>query len=109
MSSGVMLFGIIEGVDGHMIDKRLNYLSYYGKKCLINEINEVNKGLKDKIDINNVTFYSARHTLATVLVNENVSLNGIASVMGRSVNNIGTYIKSLTKTNEIASIVDRLY
>lgn len=109
MSSGVMLFGIIEGVDGHMIDKRLNYLSYYGKKCLINEIIEINKGLKDKIDINNVTFYSARHTLATVLVNENVSLNGIASVMGRSINNIGTYIKSLTKTNELASIVDRLY
>lgn len=109
MSQGVMLFGIIEGVDGYMIDKRLNYLSYYGKKCLINELIEVNKKLKDKIDINNVTFYSARHSLATVLVNENVSLNGIASVMGRSINNIGTYIKSLTKANEIANIVDRLY
>lgn len=109
-SNGNRLFGLIEDIDDDItITRRINYLSYFGKKMLYQELIEVNRHLTNKIDINTITFYSARHTLATVLVNSNVSLNGIASVMGRSVNNIGTYIKTLNTDNELARIIERLY
>lgn len=111
-SKGNKLFGLLEDVDDVVATtRRINYLSYFGKKMLHEELGDVNKGLEknNKIDINSITFYSARHTLATVLVNSNVSLNGIASVMGRSINNIGTYIKTLNQDSELAGVLDNLY
>lgn len=48
------------------------------------------------IDTSRVVYYTARHSLATAyLMNPSSSLVGLASILGRSVDNIGVYVHSL--------------
>lgn len=51
--------------------------------------------------IKGITFYTARHTYCTSLVNARVPLNDIATLMGRSVNTLGTYIRQVSSTEHL--------
>lgn len=70
----------------------------------------VNNNLKrvgDKLGIKGITFYSARHTYASVLYHNNVSTGLIAQNMGRNPADIETYLKdfedeSILKANELS-------
>ena len=47
--------------------------------------------------------------MASVLANSNVSLNAIASVLGRSIDDIGRYVKSLNTETELATALENIY
>ena len=66
--------------------------------------NNVNNNLNDELIDLDITAYSARHTFCTVLINTGCSLNDIASLMGRSVDGLQTYVKSLTKAEDIIAV-----
>ena len=119
---GKRLFSILENVDDNddeTIMKKKRYLLGQGQAVLRGVFAKINEVIADRnkrldieeplIDIKEVSFYSARHTLATTLANSNVSLNAISSVMGRSVEGIGRYIKSLTNDSDIAAALENIY
>lgn len=119
---GQRLFSILEGVkdaDNEVITKRKRYLAGQGQAVLRGVLGDVNERIilhnraaaipEPLINLKEVTFYSARHTLATVLANSNVGLNAISSVMGRSVEGIGRYIKSLNNDIELANALENIY
>ena len=61
------------------------------------------------VNINKLVFYTQRHTFAMNYLNSPGStVNGLASLMGRSTETISTYIKQLTGDEEIASMVEVL-
>ena len=62
----------------------------------------VNKNLKDS-GITGITFYTARHTYCTSLINSNIPLNDIATLMGRSINHLSTYIKQVTSIDHLVN------
>lgn len=67
----------------------------------VNTIN-INRNLKYS-GISGITFYTARHTYCTSLINSNIPLNDIATLMGRSVNNLATYIKQVTSIDHLVN------
>jgi len=54
-----------------------------------------------------LTYYQARHTFATELVNKNVSLNDLAQLLGRSVDNISVYIKQIGTVDHLIGVMER--
>lgn len=46
------------------------------------------------------TMYSARHSYASALLNNGINLSSIATALGRTATNIGTYLKDFTKDEE---------
>ena len=50
------------------------------------------------------TMYSARHSYASALLNSGVNLSRIATALGRTVENIGSYLKDFTKDEELLEI-----
>lgn len=58
----------------------------------------------EKLIPDGVTYYSARHSFASLLVNSGASLNGIASLLGRSVVGLDTYLHQLTEDDDIAAV-----
>lgn len=61
------------------------------------------KGFKPKL-----TYYQARHTYATQLVRTKAPLNTIASLLGRNVRQIETYIQTVQTYEVLASEVSKL-
>ena len=55
-----------------------------------------------------LTYYQARHTYATMLVNKSIPLNDIATLLGRNINNLGVYIKQVQATEHLAQVVSIL-
>lgn len=66
----------------------------------------INKHLKMS-PIEGLTYYSCRHTYATDLVNSNASLNDIASLLGRSLQNIQCYIQQITKVDHLVEVLTK--
>ena len=66
----------------------------------------INKHLK-KIDPT-LTYYQCRHSFATMLVSSNVSLNTIATLLGRSVEGLSTYINKITEQKKLADATKSL-
>ena len=60
----------------------------------------VNQELKQFGDF---TFYSARHTYATQLLMSNVPMNAIATLLGRNINGLAVYLKTVSD----ADVLDR--
>lgn len=59
--------------------------------------------------IRGITYYTARHSFCTALVNSNsVAINDIATLMGRSVNGIGTYIRQVTAAEHLVKATAHL-
>lgn len=67
-----------------------------------------NKGLTEPlVDLSQLVFYTQRHSFAQHYLNRpGATVNGLASLMGRSHNTIATYLKQLTRDEEIAEMVD---
>ena len=65
-----------------------------------NYSNKINKDLK-KID-KTLTYYQCRHSFCSMMVASGVSLNTIASMMGRSVNGISAYIVRISEVGTLA-------
>ena len=64
---------------------------------------------KDNVPLINMdcTFYSARHSRATQIFNSPLATPAMLSqIMGRSVNNIGTYIHQLSSEQDLARMAD---
>ena len=55
------------------------------------------------------TFYAMRHTFATTYIKENGNPLHLATMMGRSANNIFDYVKELTKYEDIMKERDKVY
>lgn len=55
-----------------------------------------------------LTYYSARHTYATQLINTRAPLNVIASLLGRNVRQIETYIQQVNSNRTLAQAVSLL-
>lgn len=60
------------------------------------------------IDADNITLYSARHTFASMLINNGASLNALASLLGRSIQGIECYVKQLQDDEEIIGIREKI-
>lgn len=58
--------------------------------------------------IKGITFYTARHTYCTSLVNARVPLNDIATLMGRSVNTLSTYIRQVSSTEHLVGALSNI-
>lgn len=52
-----------------------------------------------------VTYYQARHSYATMLINKNVPLNDLATLLGRNISNIQTYIKQVQSTDHLVEVM----
>lgn len=57
----------------------------------------------------NTSLYAARHSFASIAIQQGVNPYDLATSMGRSLNNISTYIKDLRKTEELIKLRDRIY
>lgn len=80
----------------------------WGKRTTAQYAQLINKQL-DKVWAG-VTYYSCRHTFCTSLVNSNqVALNDIATLMGRSVNTIGTYIRQIQAPEHLKKATANLH
>ena len=85
-------------------------------KRVLSEINDRiayhNLGTNDNIpliDIDKTTYYSARHSYAMAYIQSpNASPIHLSTLMGRSVNGLGTYIHQLTEEADIVSAADVL-
>lgn len=78
---------------------RMNYATYL--------INNNIKRVGEKLEIKGITFYSARHSYASNLYHNNVSIGLIAQNMGRNPAEIETYLKefedeNIIKANELS-------
>lgn len=56
-----------------------------------------------------LTYYACRHTFCTQLVQSQANISDIATMMGRSVNGIATYIKQVTDTQHLAGVAAKLH
>lgn len=85
-------------------------------KKVLSEVNDKiayhNLGTSDNvplIDIDKTTYYSARHSYAMAYIQSpNASPIHLATLMGRSVNGLGTYIHQLSEEADIVSAADVL-
>lgn len=70
----------------------------------------VEKGLREPVvEPQRVVMYTARHSLAQqYLGSPGATVSGLASLMARSANTIATYVKQLTRDEDIAEMVDVL-
>lgn len=66
----------------------------------------VNRGL-DKV-MPGLTYYSCRHTFASMMVRGRAPINTIASMMGRSVDGISAYISRISEPEALAGTADIL-
>ena len=110
---GEFLLPVFNSLDEAHMKQRRGYFFSYASKVLRKVAGEINKNIIENNVKNNrndelidldITAYSARHTFCTVLINTGCSLNDIASLMGRSVNGLQTYVKSLTKAEDIIAV-----
>lgn len=61
------------------------------------------------VNVEEVEFYTARHSFAAHYINSpGSSVNGLASLLARGISTIGTYVHQLTQDKEIAEAVEVL-
>lgn len=70
------------------------------KKYKIRYTIVINKFLK-RIDPT-LTYYQCRHSFATMLVNNGVSLNTIGTLLGRKIEGLSTYVQKITEEDKLA-------
>ena len=89
------VFPIYSAIDDTPSKKfgRMNYATYL--------VNNNIKRVGDKLGIKGITFYSARHSYASNLYHNNVSIGLIAQNMGRNPAEIETYLKDFEDENII--------
>lgn len=101
------------------IDKSIHYCASVAIKSVRRAFEVINEGIIKRnvenggsevlVDVGSVELYTARHSMANHLLDDpSVSVRELASILSRSPNTISTYIKSLTKNEDIASIVSSM-
>lgn len=66
-----------------------------------------NNATEPIVDIDRVVMYTARHSFSTqFLSTPKATVNGLASLLGRSPNTISIYIKQITKNESIAEMME---
>lgn len=100
------VFPIYSAIDDTPSKKfgRMNYATYL--------VNNNIKRVGDKLGIKGITFYSARHSYASNLYHNNVSIGLIAQNMGRNPAEIETYLKdfedeNIIRANELSYLTGR--
>lgn len=88
-----VVLGVLKAYNGEM--KRRSVNNWSGM---------INRSLK-KSPLPNLTFYSARHTFCTRLVNSNIPLTDIATLLGRSIEGISVYIRQLQSESHLAEVL----
>lgn len=69
--------------------------------------NAANGGTEPTVDLSRLVFYTERHSFAQhYLSSPKATVNGLASLMARSQNTIATYVKQITRDEEIAEMVE---
>ena len=103
-----MVYAIYKKYDGceHYFDDAVNkdnkvsqFLEYYIKK-----VRKIIGSVDDSIDVNKVTFYTARHSLITSLLGKNIPPAQLALFLGRSINTISTYFHGM-ETEQMTDIL----
>lgn len=82
-------------------------LKPWGKRTPQQYSGFINNQLK-KLD-KSLTYYACRHTFCTQLVQSQANISDIATMMGRSINGIATYIKQVTDTQHLAVVAAKLH
>lgn len=88
-----VVLGVLKAYNGEMKNRKVQYWT-----------DLINRNLK-KSPIPNLTFYSARHTFCTRLVNSNIPLTDIATLLGRSIEGISVYIRQLQNESHLAEVL----
>ena len=116
VGTGAFLFPVFgdREVDNEVNQRvTMNHYLDRSRKKIQDVMKEVNKRIiqynidndkNERLIPEGVTYYSARHSFASLLVNNNVSLNGIASLLGRSVTGLDVYLHQLTEDDDIAAV-----
>lgn len=92
----------------------VNAFCYRGKMRISSVADAINAELKDKkadkdeFIPEGISFYCFRHSFATNFLRNSGNINALASAMGRSANNIATYVHELTSEVEMASELDKV-
>lgn len=60
--------------------------------------------LANELGIKPFTLYAARHSFATNKIREGANIGLLANAMGRSINNIGTYISNLSSDEDLTKL-----
>lgn len=60
--------------------------------------------IAEELEIEKFTWYSARHSFASIQVHNNANLGMIATAMGRSITGITSYIKNLSTDEDLISL-----
>ena len=109
----------IEATDSKKVRGRLCYRLTFLRPLLKAELKKVNDRIilhnvehSDDVpivDVNKVNFYAARHSYAMAYIHSpNASPIALATLLGRSVNTLGTYIHQLTEESDITAAADVL-
>jgi len=109
---------IMHGLDGRDLDKCKTRLSsimgYWMCKSLHEWWKEVNKVIIEKNvneDLNiplideNATYYSYRHSWAQSFLQKGGNILALATLLGRSINGISTYVQQLSEENDLVEAV----
>lgn len=100
------LMEIVEKYSGKPKPKKVNEMIDYNLVAR----NNINKENMDSFLIDEkTTFYSARHTFATIFINsEGAKTSELAQMMGRSVSGIDRYIKDLMSIEDVLKARDKM-
>lgn len=116
------LLPILDGIDSNEPQKvrsRLSHSLTALRPLLRKELGKVNDIIIEHnvtegdnvpiIDVDKVNFYAARHSYAMAYIHSpNASPISLATLMGRSVNTLGTYVHKLTEESDITAAADVL-
>lgn len=115
--NGKYLLPIMDGVDDSdsvKISKRINnWVSNHIDKFRdwLKVVNEeiVNRNVANNDDIPlapvDVSFYSARHSFAQMYLSKGGNVLALATLLGRSIDTISTYVEQLTEDNDLSDAV----
>lgn len=104
-----------EGLSDKQISYAINKYGRYATSWLRESFKKINEDIinsnvlngsnEELVEVDNVVLYTARHSLANhLLSSDNISVRELASILSRSPNTISTYIRQITRNEEIADI-----
>lgn len=86
--------------DGNKRNRLSNFLSHTAKR-----MKEIVHAADSTVDIKQLTYYTARHSLATELMSKNIPIGQVALFLGRTVSGIDVYFHTL-QTGEMKELVE---
>ena len=118
MEGGEWFLPILEGFDSKDIDKckqRVGYVFCHYLNAWLkewwNELNSViiRKNVDEHCNIplidKECTFYSYRHSFAQVYLQNGGNILSLATLLGRSVNSISTYVQQLSRNEDLVEAI----